>query len=256
MAHGPHPSQAYSEVVREDLGGVSWLRINRPERRNAISSAVSRSMASELRRIAGQEEILGAVITGSGDYFSAGVDLREHLEAYEKGVLHEIVRAHKALFVEAASFPKPLVLAINGPAYGLGVELAHFSDLVIISRGASVSIGGTRFGMVPPIMNQAIIASPYQRRLLYITATSDTLSDQEAVALGLADVVVERERLHDEAARAVKSLASTGALARLKGILREHRLGVVERGFEEYVKSLEDPETIERIRRFLEGRRG
>lgn len=256
MANGPHPFQACSEVVREDLGGVSWLRINRPDRRNAISSAVSRSIAWELGRIAGQEEIIGAVITGSGDYFSAGVDLREYLEAYERGTLREIVRIHKALFVEAVNFPKPLVLAINGPAYGLGVELAHFSDLVIMSRGASMSIGGTRFGMVPPIMNQAIPASPYPRRLLYITATSDTLTDQEAVALGLADIVVEKERLYEESARAVKSLATTGVLARLKGILRDQRLGIVERGFDEYMKSLEDPETIERIRRFVEGRRG
>src|SRR2546421_515650 len=99
--------------------GVATITLNRPEKRNALSIAVRDAVSDALDRLADDEEVKVVVVTGAGDVFSAGFDLRE----FEQPELAEELWASSNRFHRAwLEFPLPTVAAVNGPARAGGVE--------------------------------------------------------------------------------------------------------------------------------------
>src|SRR6478736_621627 len=100
-------------VLFERRGNVALLTLNRPDARNAISPEVSQAMAAALDEIEADPDLRAVVITGAGDVFSAGADLK--VVAAGRGM--DIARGKGGFAgVAARDFPKPLIAAVNGPA--------------------------------------------------------------------------------------------------------------------------------------------
>ena len=120
-------------VVLERRGNIALLTLNRPNARNAISPEVSQTMAALLDEIEADDALRAVVLTGAGEVFSAGADLK--VVAAGRGM--EITRGKGGFAgVVSRDFPKPIIAAVNGPALAGGFEIVLSCDLVVAADTA------------------------------------------------------------------------------------------------------------------------
>lgn len=236
-----------------DRDGIAWIRISRPERRNAWSSEVSVSLLEHISKIPGDPVVIGVIITGDGDYFSSGVDLREILDVDGRDKIYGIFEKARRAFEAIALLEKPVVAAVNGPAYGISVELLHIVDYVIASRRASFAITGARLGLVPPLSPTIGWRNIGVRRACYLAISGSTISPDSALMIGLVDEVVDHEMLEERARGVVKEISASDpqAIAAIKRAVYHERIRGIEEGFRLIAESALRSETRERIRGFL-----
>src|SRR5688500_19727795 len=101
--------------------GVGTLRLNRADKRNAMSSELAQQLHAAIEALDANNEVVAVIVVGSGGAFSAGADMNESLAAYERGERRFNPSAEAAARVAAS--PKPTIAAIEGPAYGAGAQI-------------------------------------------------------------------------------------------------------------------------------------
>jgi enoyl-CoA hydratase/carnithine racemase len=239
-----------------DDSGVVWARISRVERRNAWNSEVSRAFIDLVQRISKDRGAIGLVITGDGEYFSAGVDLREILEATDVKRVEEIFSLARRAFEGIAMLEKPVVVALNGPAFGIAVELLHIVDYVVASRRAGLAITGARLGLIPPLTPLTGWRNIGVRRATYLAISGKSISADEAQSIGLVDEVVDQELLEKRSREVVREIASSDpeAVASIKKAIAVEKLRYIEEGFKLIAESAMREETKRRIKEFLSKR--
>jgi enoyl-CoA hydratase len=203
-------------VVRDN--GVMVVTINRPEVRNAIDRDTADALATAFRAFDADASLSVAVLTGGGGYFCAGADLRAvgGLRAAEDG--------DAPLGISRMLLSKPVIAAVEGHAVAGGLEVALWCDLRVAAEGAVFGVFCRRFGV--PLMDGGTIRLPRligQGRALDMILTGRAVGATEALAMGLADRVVEK----GGALRAALALAhELGALP--QACMRSDRMSVYE----------------------------
>ena len=136
--------------VRNDRPAGTII-INRPNQRNALTRELVQQLTQALRDLLMESSVKAVIITGSGEAFCSGTDLRELQETKETENPFEQWQSDSERYVELLqlmlTYPKPLIAAVNGPAVGLGVALFLASDIVIASENATVSLPESRLGL-------------------------------------------------------------------------------------------------------------
>jgi enoyl-CoA hydratase len=251
------------EVLVESDGAVRIVTLNRPEALNAANPELHRGVVGIWRHIAADPEARAVVITGAGRAFSTGGDFH-HLQdvANDRELRRSEIDNAAALVREMADFRLPVIAAVNGPAVGLGCNIAVLSDIVLIAADAyiadpHVSIGLTAAdGGAPswPMFMSLLRAKEY-------LFTGDRIPADVAVQLGLANRVVAPEQLRDEALSLAKRLAAqpAHALQSTKAALNLHLKraisGVLEYALAEEFKSFDDAEHRAIVEAFLAKRK-
>lgn len=175
--------------------GVVTLTLDRPDKKNALSIALRDEVSDALDDLAGDDAVKTVVITGAGDVFSAGFDLRE----FQQPELTDRLWASSDRFhATVLRFPLPIVTAVNGPAIAGGFDLAVMSDLRIAAETARFSHPEIEFGDVVYGPLHDIVGGGIARELCF---TGRVVEAQEAKTLGLVSSVVPPDRLADEVAR-------------------------------------------------------
>lgn len=195
-------------VSRED--GVGWIRLNRPERRNAISRELRHALDATLAGFDADDDIRVAVITGAGSAFCAGVDLNE------AGPQPARLDALAARRVSAAldSFSKPILAAINGPAIGGGFELALAADLRIASSAATFALTEVKIGSLPGSGGtQRLIAATSAAVANKLIFTGEPIDAETAFRCGLVSDVVAPDGLLTLATRIAGAIAANAPLS-------------------------------------------
>ena len=206
-------------VLYEQKGAVGYITINRPERMNALGHDVRRGLIDAFSTVRYDPTVQVAVITGAGDRaFSAGGDLKEHKEIFEKkkvrvgpdyGALDEPPNS-STLAMETY---KPTIAAVNGHALAGGCELALSCDIRIASENASfalteVTVGrGANFGSV---MLQYLIPRGLAMQMLL---TGERVSAHEALRVGLVNQVVPLTELLSTAGALAEKIAQNAPLS-------------------------------------------
>ena len=208
-AAGP---SAQSALIEQLSSGVLTLTLNRPERLNAFNGALREALASSLKRAAASEECRAVLLTGAGRGFSAGADLTERAlapgaappdlgEALEKG-FNPLVRALRRL-------PKPVVCAVNGPAAGVGANLAFACDIVLAAKSATFLQAFARVGLVPDgggTWSLPRLVGDARARALMLLA--EPVRAEHAAAWGLIWRAVDDDQLMGEARTLAERLAA------------------------------------------------
>jgi enoyl-CoA hydratase/carnithine racemase len=146
MTSGDEPSQApsagpgdvrpASSCLRyERRGHVLVIRMEREAKRNAIDKALTRGIDEALNLLDDDDELWAGVITGTTTVFSAGTDLKDGSGRTERGGEYGMIRRRRA---------KPLIAAVEGPAFGGGFEIALACDLVVAARTARFALPESR----------------------------------------------------------------------------------------------------------------
>ena len=202
--------------------GPVWLtELNRPEQRNAASEALHTALARVWDQLAADDEVRAVVLTGRGRAFSAGGDFHvmtrvQQDEAFREQNIDEARR----IITGMVRCPVPVITAVNGPAVGLGCSLALLSDMVLMAEGAYLADPHVQVGLVAgdggAMVLPLIVGLARARELLFL---GERVSGEEAVRLGLANRVVPRDKLLDEAMHLARRLAALPAAA-LRGTKR------------------------------------
>lgn len=136
-------------IARE--GGAATIRLNVPERMNAIGTEVAGEVAAALGEAEADDGVRVVVITGTGKAFCSGFDLKANAQTAQAGELDTDItlRAYNPIINAIREMPKPVITAVNGAAAGAGASLALAGDLVVAAESAFFMLAFTRIGLVP-----------------------------------------------------------------------------------------------------------
>lgn len=254
------PNPFAPELMIEERGPIRLVTLNRPEVFNATNAALHGALISVWRHLAEDRGARAVVITGAGKAFSAGGDF-EHLASLwdDKPARRVEIDNAGRLLREMLEFPLPVVAAVNGPAVGLGCNIAICSDIVLIAESAHMADPHVGVGLTAadggastwPMLMGMLKAKEY-------LLTSTPISAPLAVELGLANHVVPDAELLDRAFMTAEKLAAQPphAIQTTKRALNLHTKravqGVLEYALDAEFASFDTAEHQEVISRFLE----
>ena len=210
-------------VLRERHGATLVIRINRPERRNAFDLEVRQGIADAVFEARDNDEVRAVVITGADGVFCAGGDLKSLSEA-KRPVFkdRDRIRRLHPWFRELVNLEKPVIAAVDGPAFGAGFNLALACDFILATPRARFCAVFGRIGLVPDLggfyLLPRIVGLQRAKDLVFSAREVDV---EEARSLGIVFQVVPQESLLDEALALAARYhdASTEALGIAKNIL-------------------------------------
>jgi 2-(1,2-epoxy-1,2-dihydrophenyl)acetyl-CoA isomerase len=213
---------ASEDLLASQQGGVAIITLNRPQARNALSTAMLTELARVLAECELDPEVKCIVLTGAGKGFCAGGDIKGMAERASSGTrqttvdeaIHQQRTLQRATAGKLFKMPKPTIAALPGAAAGAGLSLALACDLRIMANtavmttafakvGFSGDYGGTYF------MTQ-LLGSAKARQLYYL---SEKISAEEALHLGLANWVVEADVLMDKTMEIAATFANGPTVA-------------------------------------------
>jgi enoyl-CoA hydratase/carnithine racemase len=198
-----------AEPVRYHLeDGVTWLVIDRPEVRNAINRAVGAGLWDGFRRFEADPAAKVAVLTGTGDAFCAGADLKE-MAALRMTVPPKDWAPHLGRNLQVT---KPVIAAVNGVALGGGFLLAQMCDLCVAAEGARFGITEARWGRGAPWAAPLPWLVP-PRVALELLLTGEPIDARRAYEVGLVNRVVPDAALRQEAGRLAATVAANAPLS-------------------------------------------
>jgi enoyl-CoA hydratase/carnithine racemase len=189
---------ASPDVVVEPRGEVTWIRLNRPERRNAYDRSMAATVTEALEDTAATRVF---VITGSEGSFCAGGSLKQ-LSEPTPSEMRGLYRASLALFDAVRQCPRPVLAAVNGAAAGGGNELVVACDLAVAGRSATFGQTGPRVGSAPVTGGTNVMSLQIgEKRAKELSFLCRRYSAEQALALGLVNAVVDDDELEAEVGR-------------------------------------------------------
>jgi len=241
----------------EQRDGIAELRLCHGKA-NALDIELSRALASVLETLIA-ERPRAVVVTGSGNIFSAGVDLFRTLEG-GKPYVAEFLPALESLFMAFLRFPLPVVAAVNGHAIAGGCVLACACDQRVMAEGeGKIGVPELHVGVpFPTLALELLRACVEPARLREIAFTGRSLSPADALEAGLVEAVVPAgellARAHERAARLAAIPPRTFALAKrqLAAPALAHHERNAPRDESEIRAIWQDEETLDNIRRYLD----
>lgn len=190
--------------------GVCELRFNRPEKRNAISFAMYRELATELHAALADPAVRVVLLSGAGASFTAGNDLNDFVSGPEFSATHPVMDVLRTL----ATYGKPLIAAVHGQTVGIGVTLLLHCDLVVAARGTVLTMPFVALGLVPEAGSSLLLPQLVgQQRAAELLLLGRPLDAQGAERLGLVNRVVDEDKLLEEARALARRLAQQPAEA-------------------------------------------
>jgi enoyl-CoA hydratase/carnithine racemase len=207
---------AYATLALERAGEhVLVARLNRPEALNALNTQMGRDTLELWTRLAADPgELRCVVLTGAGERaFCSGGDLKERdrmtVEAWQ--AQHAIFERS---FVALVECPLPVIAAVNGHAFGGGLEMALCCDFIYASRAARFAQSEVRLGIMPGGMGtQNLARAVGERRAKELTLSARTFSAEEGAAWGLLNKLCEPGKVLEEALATAQAIAANAPLA-------------------------------------------
>jgi enoyl-CoA hydratase/carnithine racemase len=207
------------EPVRLVLGDpVARLVLDRPERRNALSLAVMRSMIDALDAIAADSVARVLLVEGTGPAFSAGHDIAEMVDSSRDAFYRELFSTCVALMQRLHEIPQPVIAKVHGVATAAGCQLVAACDLAVASEDAQFATPGVNIGLFCSTPMVAVSRAIGRKRALEMLFTGDVIDAATALAWGLVNRVVPAAELDAEtnalAARILRSSPTVVALGK------------------------------------------
>jgi methylglutaconyl-CoA hydratase len=252
----------YTTLLVERDGPLAILTLNRPEKRNAISTAMIEELVAALEELE-RDPIRIVILTGAGKAFCSGMDL-EALAAIatqspEQNL--EDSRRMAAMFRRIWSFRKPLIAAVNGPAIAGGCGIATLCDFTLAVPDAKFGYTEVRIGFIPAIVSVFLVRQIGEKRSRDLLLTGRILDAEEARQIGLVTEVVFADRLMQSARLLAAALldSSPTSLTFTKRLLCKAAEAELDRdlarAIEENARIRATPDFREGLASFLEKRK-
>ena len=211
------PSPEPPILLREIVGTVAVLTLNRPAARNSLSEAMIGQLHASFNAIAEDKRIRAAVIAANGPAFSAGHDMKELTARRSdpdrgRAFFSEIMNACSAMMQAIVHLPKPVIAAVNGTATAAGCQLVASCDLAVASAAATFATPGVDIGLFCSTPMVALSRNVAPKHAMEMLLTGEAVSTEAAQRIGLVNRVVPAGRERDEALALAREIASKSAL--------------------------------------------
>ena len=210
-------TQQANTILEERDGAVLTLRMNRPDKLNALTTPMCRALLHALLVAGDDKTVRAIVLTGAGKAFSAGGDLDAIRDARTRRAtkeVEELLIAGKEICLAMATMPKLVIAAVNGVAAGGGMSLALACDLRIASQNATFSQSFAHLGLYPDFgatyFLPRLVGLSRASELFY---TAETLPASEACRVGIVYQVFSPETFEEETRKLAEHLAAGPPLA-------------------------------------------
>ena len=191
-------------VLVSHAGGVCEVRLNRPEKRNAITFLMYEQLARALSAAQAEQTVRAVLLSGEGASFSAGNDLQDFLSGPALSAAHPAMQFLRTL----ATFGKPLLAAVQGQTVGIGVTMLLHCDLIVAARGTQLSLPFVALGLVPEAASSLLLPRLIgHQRAAELLFLGQPFNADTAYRLGLVNSVVEEGSLLDEARTLARAVA-------------------------------------------------
>ncbi len=207
------------EIVTTQANGVWTIRMNRPEKKNALTQPMYAAMTQALSQAEANDAIRCIVLVGGPGAFCAGSDISDFQKRAEGGLKPVTVDFLHAL----AGNPKPLLAAVDGLAIGIGTTMLLHCDYVVAAAGATFATPFTKLGLIPEAASSLL--GPMRMghaRAFALLVMGRPMSAEEAKAAGLINSVVDPAALEETVLQAAREIAAlpAGAVALARKLLR------------------------------------
>ena len=222
-------TKKYETVLIEKHDGITWLIMNRPDKRNAMSPQLHLDMDDVLDDLAIDDETEILVVTGAGESFSAGQDIR----LYFRGTEQDPTTRHKARrasnqwrWQKLSTFPKPTIAMVNGFCFGGAFTQVAACDFAIAADEAQFGLSEVNWGILPGgIVSWNVVQQMNFRDAMYYAMTGDLFDGKKAKEIGFVNFHVPKAKLRAETIKFAKKLMekSPAALRYTKEAIRAVR---------------------------------
>ena len=200
----------YASLIVEKTGAVGTVRLNRPEKHNALNAQLSHELIAALDALEADDEVNVIVLTGAGEKaFCAGADLAAAVGG--NGPDSSNVGAPAQAVARVLRTAKPIIAAVNGYAYGGGAVLAINCDIRIASENAKFRFIGASYGLVVGAFQlPRVVGAPLAKELIF---TARTIDAQEALRIGLVNHLTPIEKLESTVMETALAIAANSRAA-------------------------------------------
>jgi enoyl-CoA hydratase/carnithine racemase len=203
-------------LLRERLGSISVLTLNRPEARNSLSEGLIAELHATLREIHDDTSVRAVVIGANGPAFSSGHDMKELTSRRTDGdrgraYFAEIMNACSAMMQAIVHLPKPVVAAVQGVATAAGCQLVASCDLAIASEAATFATPGVDIGLFCSTPMVALSRNVSRKQAMEMLLTGEPISARAAQQIGLVNRVVAAGTERDAAIALAEKVALKSA---------------------------------------------
>jgi trans-feruloyl-CoA hydratase/vanillin synthase len=198
-------------VLVEFEDGIAGVTMNRPEKRNAMSPALNEEMRATVEALASDERCGVLVLTGAGDSFAAGMDLKEYFRATDGAadtvILNVRRTAEEWQWRRLRDYPKSTIAMVNGWCFGGAFTPMVACDLAVAADEATFGLSEVNWGIIPAgNVTKATAETIGYRKALYYAMTGATFKGKEAAAMGLVNESVPRKKLKAHTRKLAKTL--------------------------------------------------
>ena len=202
-------------ILKEQTGRVVQLTLNNPVKRNAMTYALVEALTAALQEADADPAVRAVILTGAGDNFSAGGDLKEFAAELEMQAYQHWQAAEPwiTLFRLVPNMRVPVIAAVHGYALAGGCGLVALCDMALAADDATLGTTEIRIGLFPMVILPALRRVVGERHALEMALSGDTYTAQEALRLGLVNRVVPRAELLSAARELANRIAAKGPAA-------------------------------------------
>jgi feruloyl-CoA hydratase/lyase len=192
----------YETIKVEKENGITWVILNRPDKRNAMSPQLHLDMDDVLDELAIDDETQVLVLTGAGEAFCAGQDIK----LYFRGTETDPATRYKARrasnqwrWQKLSTFPAPTIAMVNGFCFGGGFTQVCACDFAIAADDATFGLSEVNWGILPGgIVSWNVVQTMNYRDSLYYAMTGDTFDGKKAKEIGFVNFSVPKAKLREE----------------------------------------------------------
>ena len=195
-------------LLVENRAAVRILTLNRPEKRNALNSALTQALLDALRAADADDSVGCVVLTGAGPGFCAGADLSEFKDLQQAVAAENRAELTMQLHLTFSRISKPIVTAINGHAMGGGAGLAIAADLAVMAENAKLGYPEPKHGIVAAIVMANLVRQVGRKAAFELVALGEPVDARRALELGMINRVVPSSEVLDESIRLAEKLAA------------------------------------------------
>ncbi len=194
-------SKTYETVLVDKDGPITWVTLNRPEKRNAMNPQLCFDMVEVLTEVDTDADCRVMVLTGAGESFTGGMDLREFFRALDdKPVEQALARAadRRWNWQLLSNLSKPTIAMVNGYVFGGGFIPLTACDFAIADEEAIFGVSEINWGIIPGgLVSKVLTETMTYRKAMYYSCTGETFTGKEAEAMGVVTLSVPKDQLRD-----------------------------------------------------------
>ena len=224
-------------LVETDDEGITWITFNRPEKRNAFNPTLLFEMEQISYELETDEKTKVIVITGAGNSWSAGMDLKQYFRETDKDPVARFraMTAHRRWAELLTWSRKPSIAMVNGYCYGGAFISLAACDIVIAAENATFGLSEVNWGIIPGGSVSKVFGDMVSyRNALFYAMTGRTIDGRKAVEMGIATLAVPADKLRDETVMVARELIAKSpmVLAYTKQAIRAVRGMDTEQAYE------------------------